>query len=193
MTLNSPLCPFWPLCSYNFHNAYCGQELVWHLVASTSFILKPRWLFCCKYRTQCCSYKWSKLKTKDTRLLSFTSANIPVAVEMVLNHDGVLPFSKHNEWCLFLHLTLSDLCYLQNKTKRPETRGPEGAAGVTENLSSPDTGQPQAEASATPDEPLAGASCSPAGSNNNNSSNNYNLVTSLLNLTKSPVSTHTTH
>uniref|UniRef100_A0A668AW14 FHF complex subunit HOOK interacting protein 2 n=1 Tax=Myripristis murdjan TaxID=586833 RepID=A0A668AW14_9TELE len=69
-----------------------------------------------------------------------------------------------------------------------EAKTPGEAEGVKENLSAPDTGQPQAEEQADPpEEPqvaAAGASAGPTTNNNNNS--NYNLVTSLLSLTKSP-------
>ncbi|CAB1312383.1 unnamed protein product [Coregonus sp. 'balchen'] len=61
--------------------------------------------------------------------------------------------------------------FLENKVKSP------GAKGVREDLASPDTGQPQA--AEPPDEPNAAADQS-------NNINNYNIVRSLLNLTKSP-------
>lgn len=56
-----------------------------------------------------------------------------------------------------------------------------------EQVKAPDTGQSGAESQAgSPEEPqnAAASTSSPASSN----SSNYNLVTSLLNLTKSPVS-----
>ncbi|XP_056147932.1 protein FAM160B1 isoform X1 [Lampris incognitus] len=77
--------------------------------------------------------------------------------------------------------------FLENKTKRPDTKCPGGAEGVKENLSAPDTGQPQVEEQAEPPKwshPEASSVKFRPASNNN--SNNYNLVTSLLNLTKSP-------
>lgn len=74
-------------------------------------------------------------------------------------------------------------------------KSPERAEGVKENVLAPDTGQSPAEEQADrPEEPQAAAAAAAASSstsspsNNNNSSSNYNLVTSLLNLTKSPVS-----
>ncbi|XP_029555092.1 protein FAM160B1 [Salmo trutta] len=69
--------------------------------------------------------------------------------------------------------------FLENKVKRPDPKSP-SAKGVREDLASPDTGQPQAEGKAAepPDEPKAAADQS--------NINNYNIVTSLLNLTKSP-------
>uniref|UniRef100_A0A4W5LVF2 FHF complex subunit HOOK interacting protein 2 n=1 Tax=Hucho hucho TaxID=62062 RepID=A0A4W5LVF2_9TELE len=72
--------------------------------------------------------------------------------------------------------------FLENKVKRPDPKSP-GVEGVREDLASPDTGQAQAEAQAaeSPEEPKSAAAQS-----NNNNVNNYNIVTSLLNLTKSP-------
>lgn len=54
----------------------------------------------------------------------------------------------------------------------------------------PDTGQSPAEEQGDhPEEPQAAATASTSSPTaNNNNSSNYNLVTSLLNLTKSPVS-----
>lgn len=54
----------------------------------------------------------------------------------------------------------------------------------------PDTGQsPAEEQGDRPEEPQAAATASTSSPTaNNNNSSNYNLVTSLLNLTKSPVS-----
>lgn len=73
--------------------------------------------------------------------------------------------------------------------KRPDPKRP-CVEGVREDLASPDTGQPQAEGQAaeSPEEPKSAAAQS-----NNNNVNNYNIVTSLLNLTKSPVSTSSYH
>lgn len=105
---------------------------------------------------------------------------------------------KHSSLCITLKSFVSTLLRwfpylwrdLQNKSKRPETKSAGGAEGVKENVLTPDTGQ--SPAADCPEEPRAAAaaaasSSSPTGNNNNNNSN-YNLVTSLLNLTKSPVS-----
>lgn len=82
-------------------------------------------------------------------------------------------------------------CFLQSKTKKPETKDPGGSEVVKDNALTPDTGQsPTKEQTDPQEEPQAAAAaastCSPT--TNNNNSSNYNLVTSLLNLTKSPVS-----
>lgn len=77
------------------------------------------------------------------------------------------------------------LQYLQNKSKRPETKSRVGTEVVEENVFAPDTGQSLAEETVDRPEELQGAASSSSATS---SSNNYNLVTSLLNLTKSPVS-----
>lgn len=80
---------------------------------------------------------------------------------------------------------------VQNKSKRPETKSPERADRVKENVLAPDTGQSLVqEPTLCQEEPQAAAAASISSPTNNNS-NNYNLVTSLLNLTKSPVSNST--
>lgn len=73
---------------------------------------------------------------------------------------------------------------LQNKSKRPDTRPLVGAQGGQDKALVSDTGQ--AQTPDKPEEPQAAAAASSPTTNNNNCSN-YNLVTSLLNLTKSPV------
>lgn len=65
-------------------------------------------------------------------------------------------------------------------------KSPAATEEVKESVLAPDTGQPQADLPGEPQAAAAASTFSPATSNNN--SNNYNLVTSLLNLTKSPVS-----
>lgn len=80
---------------------------------------------------------------------------------------------------------------VQNKGKRADDKEP-GADGLKEDPSSPDTGQQES----------AGVQCdtgSPANGagaalhTNNNTTSSYNLVSSLLNLTKSPVSRDLCH
>lgn len=67
---------------------------------------------------------------------------------------------------------------MQNKGKRGDDKE-SGADGLKEDPSSPDTGQQQS----------AGVACDGArAAVHANNSSNYNLVSSLLNLTKSPVS-----
>lgn len=73
---------------------------------------------------------------------------------------------------------------LQNKGKRVDDT--ESGADGKEDPSSPDTGQQQsAGVVCDTSSPARGAG---AALHTNNSSNSYNLVSSLLNLTKSPVS-----
>uniref|UniRef100_H3D7C2 FHF complex subunit HOOK interacting protein 2 n=1 Tax=Tetraodon nigroviridis TaxID=99883 RepID=H3D7C2_TETNG len=77
--------------------------------------------------------------------------------------------------------------FLENKTKKPEKKDPGGSEVAKDDALTPDTGQtPANEQTPLHEEPQAAAaaagSCSPAATH----SNNYNLVTSLLNLTKSP-------
>lgn len=84
------------------------------------------------------------------------------------------------------------LRFRQNKSKRAEAVKTRGADAERDGAVAPDTGQSPAEEQAKhQEEPQAAAAasasaCSPT--NNNNNGSNYNLVTSLLNLTKSPVS-----
>lgn len=74
---------------------------------------------------------------------------------------------------------------VQNKGKRVDDKVA-GADGQKEDPSSPDTGQQQSDGVACDNgSPAHGAA---AALHTNNSSNSYNLVSSLLNLTKSPVS-----
>lgn len=82
--------------------------------------------------------------------------------------------------------TFNLLCYLQNKSKRPEAKRPTEAG--KDNVLDPDTGQSAAMGRADHPEEVAAAASTSSPTNNNNNGNNYNLVTSLLNLTKSPVS-----
>uniref|UniRef100_A0A6Q2ZIK3 FHF complex subunit HOOK-interacting protein C-terminal domain-containing protein n=1 Tax=Esox lucius TaxID=8010 RepID=A0A6Q2ZIK3_ESOLU len=81
----------------------------------------------------------------------------------------------------FLELKLSTISLgSQNKVKRPDPKSAD-AEGVREDYASPDTGQTQAGGpDAEPPEPKADATIQ------SNHVNNYNIVTSLLNLTKSP-------
>lgn len=72
---------------------------------------------------------------------------------------------------------------MQNKGRQGDDKESR-TDGVKEDPSSPDTGQQQS----------AGVACDGAGAaihtNNANKDSSYNLVSSLLNLTKSPVSQH---
>lgn len=78
---------------------------------------------------------------------------------------------------------------MQNKTKKAERKDPGGSQVVKDNALTPDTGQsPPNEPTDPQDEPQAAAASACSPTTNNNTSNSYSLVTSLLNLTKSPVS-----
>ncbi|KAM3863359.1 FHF complex subunit HOOK interacting protein 2A [Diretmus argenteus] len=125
--------------------------------------------------------------------------NVHRPVQKLIRLCGeVLTAPTENEEIQFLCIVCAKLkqdpylvnFFLENKAKKPEANSPRGAEGGKENLSAPDTGQPQAvEQTDPPDEFQAGAAAAGASSgltSKNNNSNNYNLVTSLLNLTKSP-------
>lgn len=74
---------------------------------------------------------------------------------------------------------------LQNKTKKPEPKIPGGSQMLKDNTLTLDTGQSLTKEQIDPqEEPVAASTFSPT----TNNSNNYNLVSSLLNLTRSPVS-----
>lgn len=78
--------------------------------------------------------------------------------------------------------------FLQNKTKKPEPKDPGGSQMLKDNTLTLDTGQSLTKEQIDPqDEPAAAAAASTFSPTTNNS-NNYNLVSSLLNLTRSPVS-----
>ncbi|XP_007238564.3 protein FAM160B1 [Astyanax mexicanus] len=121
--------------------------------------------------------------------------NVHRPVQKLIRLCGeVLAAPTENEEIQFLCIVCSKLkqdpylvnFFLENKGKRADSK--EAAAeGLREDLSSPDTGQPQSPGPVQ-DGSVSNAS-SPtegAGSPSNNSGSNYNLVSSLLNLTKSP-------
>uniref|UniRef100_A0A8B9HQQ3 FHF complex subunit HOOK-interacting protein C-terminal domain-containing protein n=1 Tax=Astyanax mexicanus TaxID=7994 RepID=A0A8B9HQQ3_ASTMX len=123
--------------------------------------------------------------------------NVHRPVQKLIRLCGeVLAAPTENEEIQFLCIVCAKLkqdpylvnFFLENKGKRADSK--EAAAeGLREDLSSPDTGQPQSPGPVQ-DGSVSNAS-SPtegAGSPSNNSGSNYNLVSSLLNLTKSPVS-----
>uniref|UniRef100_A0A8C9ZM95 FHF complex subunit HOOK interacting protein 2 n=1 Tax=Sander lucioperca TaxID=283035 RepID=A0A8C9ZM95_SANLU len=108
--------------------------------------------------------------------------NVHRPVQKLIRLCGeVLAAPTENEEIQFLCIVCSKLkqdpylvdFFLENKSKRPDTKTPGGTEVVKENVLAPDTGQSRAEEQADP-------------SSNHNNGNNYNLVTSLLNLTKSP-------
>ncbi|KAM9803928.1 FHF complex subunit HOOK interacting protein 2A [Neosynchiropus ocellatus] len=127
-------------------------------------------------------------------LLPHINVHRPVQKLVRLCGD-VLAAPTENEEIQFLCIVCAKLkqdpylvnFFLENKSKRPETSRPPRAEGGAENVLTPDTGQ---SASAShcerPEERPASAAASPTSPTNNNNSSNYNLVTSLLNLTKSP-------
>lgn len=110
-----------------------------------------------------------------------------VAIMSLCVCDSVMCCSTPAISCRFVSLTKVHLCR-QNKVKRVETKEAV-AEGVKDDPSAPDTGQNAlgATSPSSPEELAATAGIS-AAPNNNNSNSNYNLVSSLLNLTKSPVS-----
>nr|XP_057913942.1 protein FAM160B1 [Doryrhamphus excisus] len=121
-------------------------------------------------------------------LLPHINVHRPVQKLVRLCGD-VLAAPTENEEIQFLCIVCAKLkqdpylvnFFLENKSRRNETKNPGGADGEKENTLAPDTGQENAACS----EETQAASCSSSPTNNNNN-NNYNLVTSLLNLTKSP-------
>ncbi|KAM9727589.1 FHF complex subunit HOOK interacting protein 2A [Menidia menidia] len=123
--------------------------------------------------------------------------NVHRPVQKLIRLCGeVLAAPTENEEIQFLCIVCAKLkqdpylvnFFLENKSKRQETKSPVVREGVKESVLAPDTGQSQAEEQAGHrEEPLAAAAASTSSpASNNNNSNNYNLVTSLLNLTKSP-------
>ncbi|TMS04338.1 Protein FAM160B1 [Larimichthys crocea] len=123
--------------------------------------------------------------------------NVHRPVQKLIRLCGeVLAAPTENEEIQFLCIVCAKLkqdpylvnFFLENKSKRPETKSSGGTEVVKENALAPDTGQSQTEEqAAASEEPQAAAAASTSSpTTNNNNSNNYNLVTSLLNLTKSP-------
>ncbi|KAK2824058.1 hypothetical protein Q5P01_021233 [Channa striata] len=111
--------------------------------------------------------------------------NVHRPVQKLIRLCGeVLAAPTENEEIQFLCIVCAKLkqdpylvnFFLENKSKRPER-----ADGVKENVLAPDTGQTDQTG-----EPQAAAAASTSSPTNSNNSSNYNLVTSLLNLTKSP-------
>lgn len=79
--------------------------------------------------------------------------------------------------------------FFQNKTKKPEPKDPGGSQMLKDNTLTLDTGQSPPKDQIEPqEEPAAAAAASTFSPATKNNSNNYNLVSSLLNLTRSPVS-----
>uniref|UniRef100_A0A3Q2QQR7 FHF complex subunit HOOK interacting protein 2 n=1 Tax=Fundulus heteroclitus TaxID=8078 RepID=A0A3Q2QQR7_FUNHE len=124
-------------------------------------------------------------------LLPHINVHRPVQKLIRLCGD-VLAAPTENEEIQFLCIVCAKLkqdpylvnFFLENKSKRPETKGAPAAEGVKESVLAPDTGQSQADPPGEPPAAAAASTSSPAANNNN--TNNYNLVSSLLNLTKSP-------
>ncbi|XP_054655567.1 protein FAM160B1 [Dunckerocampus dactyliophorus] len=120
-------------------------------------------------------------------LLPHISVHRPVQ-KLIRLCGEVLAAPTENEEIQFLCIVCAKLkqdpylvnFFLENKSRRNETKNPGGTDGGKENALAPDTGQENAACS----EETQAASSSSSPTNNNN--NNYNLVTSLLNLTKSP-------
>ncbi|XP_071061670.1 FHF complex subunit HOOK interacting protein 2A isoform X2 [Pseudochaenichthys georgianus] len=124
-------------------------------------------------------------------LLPHINVHRPVQKLVRLCGD-VLAAPTENEEIQFLCIVCSKLkqdpylvnFFLENKSKRPEAKRPTEAG--KDNVLDPDTGQSAAMGRADRPEEVAAAASTSSPTNNNNNGNNYNLVTSLLNLTKSP-------
>ncbi|XP_066535909.1 protein FAM160B1 [Hoplias malabaricus] len=116
--------------------------------------------------------------------------NVHRPVQKLIRLCGeVLAAPTENEEIQFLCIVCAKLkqdpylvnFFLENKGKRGDGKEP-GAEGLKADLSSPDTGQQKSL-----DGAASNASSSAEGAcGSSNSSSNYNLVSSLLNLTKSP-------
>lgn len=115
--------------------------------------------------------------------------NVHRPVQKLIRLCGeVLAAPTENEEIQFLCIVCAKLkqdpylvnFFLENKSKRPESRSP-GGTDVA-----PDTGQSPSVDRAEDQPAAAAAASSPSPTINNNNNNNYNLVSSLLNLTKSP-------
>ncbi|XP_061817207.1 FHF complex subunit HOOK interacting protein 2A isoform X2 [Nerophis lumbriciformis] len=121
-------------------------------------------------------------------LLPHINVHRPVQKLICLCGD-VLAAPTENEEIQFLCIVCAKLkqypylvnFFLENNSRRNETKNPGSADEVKENALAPDTGQ--ANAACSEGTRAASSSSSPTNNNNNN---NYNLVSSLLNLTKSP-------
>uniref|UniRef100_A0A3P9JSD9 Family with sequence similarity 160 member B1 n=1 Tax=Oryzias latipes TaxID=8090 RepID=A0A3P9JSD9_ORYLA len=117
--------------------------------------------------------------------------NVHRPVQKLIRLCGeVLAAPTENEEIQFLCIVCAKLkqdpylvnFFLENKSKRLENQSLVGTDGGKESALAPDTGQSPADEHAEEAQAAAaGSTCSPASS-----TNNYNLVTSLLNLTKSP-------
>lgn len=128
-------------------------------------------------------------------LLPHINVHRPVQKLVRLCGD-VLAAPTENEEIQFLCIVCAKLkqdpylvnFFLENKSKKPETSRPPRSEGAVENVLTPDTGQSGSSSQTErPEEsPAASAAASPTTPTNNNNNSNYSLVTSLLNLTKSP-------
>lgn len=121
--------------------------------------------------------------------------NVHRPVQKLIRLCGeVLAAPTENEEIQFLCIVCAKLkqdpylvnFFLENKGKRADSKET-AAEGLKEDLSSPDTGQPQIP-NLGQDGSVSNASSPTEGASSpsNNSGSNYNLVSSLLNLTKSP-------
>ncbi|XP_068597117.1 FHF complex subunit HOOK interacting protein 2A [Brachionichthys hirsutus] len=111
--------------------------------------------------------------------------NVHRPVQKLIRLCGeVLAAPTENEEIQFLCIVCAKLkqdpylvnFFLENKSKRAEAKHPGGTEGVKDGVLAPDTGQ-------SPEGPQAAAVASSSSPSTND---NYNLVSSLLNLTKSP-------
>ncbi|XP_058507471.1 protein FAM160B1 isoform X2 [Solea solea] len=173
----------------------CMEYLLHHKILETLFTLG---------KADCPPGMKQQVLTFYTKLLAhirqplLPHINVHRPVQKLVRLCGeVLAAPTENEEIQFLCIVCAKLkqdpylvnFFLENKTRRPETKSPERA----EQVKAPDTGQPLGEAQpGCPEEPQVAAAAAAAATatssptNNNNNGSNYNLVTSLLNLTKSP-------
>ncbi|KAG7511644.1 hypothetical protein JOB18_006251 [Solea senegalensis] len=169
----------------------CMEYLLHHKILETLFTLG---------KADCPPGMKQQVLTFYTKLLAhirqplLPHINVHRPVQKLVRLCGeVLAAPTENEEIQFLCIVCAKLkqdsylvnFFLENKTRRPETKSPERA----EQVKAPDTGQPLGDAQpGCPEESqvAAAAAATSSPTNNNNNGSNYDLVTSLLNLTKSP-------
>ncbi|XP_061914589.1 protein FAM160B1 [Entelurus aequoreus] len=163
----------------------CMEYLLHHKILETLFTLGkadcPPGM-----KQQVLTYYTKLLAHIRQPLLPHINVHRPVQKLICLCGD-VLAAPTENEEIQFLCIVCAKLkqypylvnFFLENNSRRNETKNPGSADEVKENALAPDTGQANAACS----EGTQAASSSSSPTNNNN---NYNLVSSLLNLTKSP-------
>ncbi|CAL8258312.1 unnamed protein product [Lota lota] len=177
----------------------CMEYLLHHKILETLFTLG---------KADCPPGMKQQVLTFYTKLLGrihqplLPHINVHRPVQKLIRLCGeVLAAPTENEEIQFLCIVCAKLkqdpylvnFFLENKARRPEVQSLGGLEGARGGLASPDTGQPHGEQPPAPAEEPRAAAATASGSpsdrhtsNNNHSGNHYNLVTSLLNLTRSP-------